>query len=309
MWLSIKRIFKSGLQNFFRSGIVSLSSVLVMTITLFIIVSMMVLGSFLNYSLLKVKDKVDVTVYFVTTANEQDILAVQKSLEALPEVGSVTYTSRDQALANFEIKHQNDSLTLAALDELGENPLGASLNIKAKNPSQYAGIADFLGGNSNELLSSNGSKIIDTINYSQNKIVIDRLNSIINSANLIGLWLAILFIIISVVVTFNTIRLTIFMAKDEISVMRLVGASNKYVKGPFVVSGVFCGLISAFLVLVLFALITFLINRYYGVYFVGFDVFQYYMSNFFSILGVVCGSAILLGAVSSYLAVRKYLRN
>ena len=307
--MNTKRIFRSGFQNFFRNGFVSISSVLVMTITLFIITSTMVLGGFLNYSLAKVKDKVDVTVYFVTTANETDILAVQKSLEALPEVETVTYTSRDQALANFEQKHQNDSLTLAALDELGSNPLGASLNIKAKDPSQYGGIADFLSGNSNELLSSAGSKIIDTINYSQNKVVIDRLNNIIVSANMLGLWLAILFIIISVVVTFNTIRLAIFMAKDEISVMRLVGASNKYVKGPFVVSGISCGLISSFLVLVLFAIITFSINRYYGVYFVGFDVFQYYMDNFFKILGVVCGSAIVLGAISSYLAVRKYLKD
>jgi len=309
MWLATKRIFRSGLQNFFRNGFVSLSSVLVMTITLFIIVSVIVLGGFLGYSLNQVKNKVDVTVYFVTTANEPDILAVQKSLEALPEVDSVTYISRDQALANFQARHANDSLTLAALDELGANPLDASLDIKAKDPSQYAGIADFLNGDSSELLSSDGSKIIDTVNYSQNKLVIDRLNEIINSANTLGLWLAIIFIIISVIVTFNTIRLTIFMAKDEISVMRLVGASNKYVKGPFVVSGILCGLISSFIVLVLFAAITFAINRYYGAYFVGFNVFDYYMTSFFKILAIVCGSSILLGSLASYLAVQKYLQD
>ncbi len=309
MWLATKRIFKSGLQNFFRNGFVSLSSLLVMTITLFIIVSVMLLSGFFSYSLAQVKNKVDVTVYFVTTADESDILSVQKSLEALPEVESVTYTSRDQALADFQAKHASDSLTLSALSELGENPLDASLNIKAKDPSQYAGIADFLNGDSSELLSSDGSTIIDSVDYAQNKIVIDRLNSIINSANEIGFWLAVFFILISIIVAFNTIRLTIFMAKDEISVMRLVGASNKYVKGPFVVSGVFCGIISAFLVLMLFAIVTFSINRYYGVYFVGFDVFQYYMNNFFEILGIITGSGILLGALSSYLAVQKYLKD
>lgn len=309
MWLATKRIIQSGLQSFFRNSFVSLSSVLVMTITLFIIVSVMLLGGFFNYSLTQLKDKVDVTVYFVTTAQESDILAVQKSLEALPEVDSVTYTSRDQALANFQAKHANDSLTLAALNELGDNPLGASLNIKAKDPSQYAGIADFLSGNSSELLSSDGSTIIDTVDYTQNKLVIDRLNNIINSANKLGLWLAILFILISITVTFNTIRLTIFMAKDEISVMRLVGASNKYVKGPFVVSGIFCGIISAFLVLILFAIITFSINRYYGAYFVGFDVFEYYMGSFFKIFAIVFSSGILLGTLASYLAVQKYLKD
>lgn len=309
-WLNTKRIFRSGLQNFFRNGFVSFSSVLVMTITLFIIVSVMLLGGFLNYSLTQVKNKVDVTVYFVTTAAESDILAVQTSLEALPEVASVTYTSRDQALADFEAKHAADSLTLSALSELGDNPLGASLNIKAKDPTQYAGIADFLNGDSNELLSStDGSPIIDTVDYSQNKVIIDKLNGIINSANLIGLWLAILFVVISIMITFNTIRLTIFMAKDEISVMRLVGASNKYVKGPFVVSGIFCGILSAFLVLAFFALVTLLINRYYGTYFVGFDVFQYYMGNFAKIFGITVGSGIALGAIASYLAVRKYLKD
>ncbi len=308
-WLNTKRIIRSGLQNFFRNGFVSLSSVLVMTITLFIIASVMILGGFLNYSLNQVKEKVDVKVYFVTTADENDILAIKKSLEGLAEVARVEYTSRDTALANFRDKHAGDSLTLAALDELGDNPLGASLNIKAKDPSQYAGIAEFLNGNSSELLSKDGSKIIDSVNYAQNKMVIDRLNSILNSANKLGLSLAILFIIISVLVTFNTIKLTIFMARDEISVMRLVGASSKYVKGPFVVSGVFCGIISAFLVILCFAVITYGINHYYSAYFVGFDLFSYYMQIFFKIAGVVFGSGILAGAIASYLAAQKYLKN
>ena len=308
-WLNIKRIFKSGIQNFFRNSFVSLSSIVVMTITLFIITSVIFLGSFLNYSLDKIKEKVDVNVYFITSASESDILAVKKSLEILPEVSSVEYISSDQALSNFKEKHSGDELTLEAINELGENPLGASLNIKAKDPSQYAGIASFLEGNNSELLSNSGLKIIDKINYTQNKVVIDKLTNIINSTNMIGLWLAVIFIIISIIITFNTIRLTIFMAKDEISVMRLVGASNKYVKGPFVVSGILCGLVSAFIVIILFALGTFWINKYYGNYFVGFDLFGYYMNNFFQILGIIGGSGIILGALASYLATHKYLKN
>jgi cell division transport system permease protein len=307
--LNAKRVWRSGVQNFFRNGLVSFSSVVIMTITLFIISSTILLAGFLNYSLEKVKEKVDINVYFVTTASEPDILAVKKSLETLPEVSSVEYISSDQALLDFKEKHSGDALTLQAIDELGYNPLGASLNIRAKDPSDYAGIATFLEGNSTELLSSGGSKIIDKINYSQNKVVIDRLTSIINSTNMLGLWLAIIFVIISIIITFNTIRLTIFMAKDEISVMRLVGASNKYVKGPFMVSGILCGLISAFIIIVLFAVGTFLVNKYYGSYFVGFDLFGYYMSNFFSILGVIGGGGIILGGLSSYLAARKYLKN
>ena len=308
-WLSTKRVWRAGLQNFFRNGLVSFSSVVIMTITLFIILSTIVLGGFLKYSLDSVREKVDINVYFLTIANESDIITIQKSLEVLPEVSSVEYTSRDQALKDFQDKHSGDELTLQAIDELGYNPLGASLNIKAKDPSDYAGIANFLEGDGSELLSKNGSKIIDKINYSQNKIVIDRLTNIINSTNMIGLWLAIIFIIISIIITFNTIRLTIFMAKDEISVMRLVGASNKYVKGPFMVSGILSGLISAFIIIVLFAVGTFWISVYHSSYFVGFDLFGYYMDNFFYILGVVGGSGIILGGFSSYLAAHKYLKN
>src|ERR1035437_9995454 len=109
-WLATKRVFKSGLQNFSRNGFVTLSSVLIMTITLFIITSIILLGGFLNYSLNQVKNKVDVNVYFVTTASENDILTVKKSLESLPDVLSVEYISSDQALANFKIKHQGDDL-------------------------------------------------------------------------------------------------------------------------------------------------------------------------------------------------------
>jgi len=308
-WLTTKRVFKSGLQNFIRNGFVSLSSVLVMTVTLFIITSIILLGGFFNYSLDQVKNKVDVNVYFVTTAKESDILSVKKSLEVMPEVSSVEYISSDQALINFKNKHQDDNLTLQALDELGGNPLGATLNIKAKDPSQYAGIAKYLDDASSGALSQGGLNIIDKVNYAQNKIVIDRLTSIIKSVNVLGVWFAIIFILVSIVVTFNTIRLTIFMARDEISVMRLVGASSTYVKGPFIVSGISCGIISAIIILIAFALITFTINHYYGSYFVGFDMFKYYTTHFLRMFGILFGSGIILGSLASYLAVQKYLRN
>lgn len=309
LWLATKRIFKSGLQNFSRNGFVSLSSVLVMTITLFIITSVILLGGFLNYSLEQVKNKVDVNVYFITTASETDILSVQKSLEALPEVSSVEYISRDQALADFKEKHKGDDLTLQALTELGDNPLGATLNIRAKDPSQYAGIAKYLDDTSGGLLSAGGTKIIDKVNYAQNKIVIDKLNNILNSVNMMGFWFAAIFILISIIVTFNTIRLTIFMSRDEISVMRLVGASNAYVKGPFVVSGLLCGVISSIIILISYAVLTFFVDRYYGSYFMGFDLFNYYIINFLQIFGIVFGSGIIIGTFASYLAARKYLKH
>jgi len=309
-WLNVKRILKAGLQSFFRSGFVALSSLLVMTITLFIIGSMIFLAGFLNYNLDIVKEKVDVNVYFITKALETDILALKKNIESLPEVSNVEYISREQSLIDFKEKHKTDQSTLQAIDELGDNPLGAVLNIKAKDPSKYAGIAGFLDNSKNELLSPGGIKIIDKINYAQNKLVIEKLTVIISSANMIGLWLAIIFIIISILITFNTIRLIIFMKKDEISVMRLVGASHKYVKGPFVVNGILCGVISSIIVVLIFLIITLWIsNTHYSLYFGGFNLFGYFVKNILVILATFFGTGIMLGTISSYLAVHKYLRN
>lgn len=307
-WLNIKRVFRSGLQNFFRNGFISLSSVLVMSITLFIMLSTILLGGFLKYSLDSVREKVDINVYFLTSASEDSVLSVKKSLELLTEVSSVEYVSREQALINFKERHENDERTLQALEELDENPLGASLNIKAKKPSQYAGIAVFLEGDSN-LLSKDGDKIIDKINYYQNKVIIDKLSNIVDSANMIGIWLASIFIIISIIITFNTVKLIIFMSKDEISVMKLVGASSKYVKGPFVVSGILCGFISSLIIIFLGGIFTFWLSNKYSVYFSGFDSFDYYINNFLYIILIIFGSGILLGSIASYMAVQKYLKN
>ena len=247
----------------------------------------------------------DINVYLTRTANENDILALKKDLEHLTEVATVNYLSRDEALANFKKPHQNDQFTLQALDELGENPLGATLNIKAKDPSQYQSIAQFLGSRS---ALSDGTAIIDKVNYFQNKEAIDRLINIIDSSNRLGFILTVLLVIISVLITFNTLRLVIYMSRDEISVMRLVGASRNYIRGPFFVAGAIYGFISALITLIIFYPITLWLGRTTENFFVGLNVFHYYTANFGQIFLSIIVSGISIGAVSSYLAVRKYLK-
>ena len=144
MFTSLKRILRSGFVDFWRNSFVSLASVFVITVTLFVIGSLVFLRAVLDSSLTQLKEKVDINVYFVTTAAEEDILGIQTSLEQLPEVAVVEYVSRDQALAKFRERHENDQLTLQALDELNDNPLGAVLNVRAKDPSHYESIARFL---------------------------------------------------------------------------------------------------------------------------------------------------------------------
>ncbi len=307
MWIKVKRVVRAGFFSFWRNGFVSLSSILVMMVTLFVIGATIFSGAILSSTLNQIKDKVDINVYFITSAEENEIMAIKKNLEQLKEVAPpVVYVSKEDALATFRKKHENDQTTLQALDELGDNPLGAILNIKAKDPSQYESISRFL--QSKNTISTDGSSIIDKVNYYQNKDAIDRLTNIINSANRLGFILTIFLVAISILITFNTLRLVIYMSRDEISVMRLVGASKSYIRGPFFIAGAIYGFISAILTLILFYPITIWLGNATETFFVGLNVFHYYTSNFGEIFLIIVGSGVFTGAVSSYLAVRKYLK-
>src|SRR3989344_1146241 len=218
------RIIRAGFLNFSRSGLVSWAAVLVSTVTLSVIAALLFLQVILHFSLDQIKNKVDVTIYFTTDAPEANILALQESLSKLPEVAEVTYTSAEEALRIFRERHESDYPTIQALEELSENPLGGYLNVRAKEVSQYESIANFL--KSDDALAQGSAPIIDKVNYHQNKLVIDRLNAIIAGAQRLGFLVTLLLVIVSIIITFNTIRLTIFISKEEIGVMRLVGASK-----------------------------------------------------------------------------------
>ncbi len=302
----IRRVVRTGFFNFSRNGTVSLASVLVMTVTLMTIGLVFFAGAVLETSLIELRDKIDVNVTFTPSAPEEDILSIKHSLESLPEVFLVTYVSREEALAAFKERHASDQAILAALDELGENPLGAVLNVKARDPSQYASVAEFLeGGN---VLSEGGLTIIDKVNYFQNKTAIDRLSSIIASADKLGFALTLMFGAISILIAFNTIRLTIYIAKDEISVMRLVGASTTYIQGPFVVVGVIYGVVAGILSLFIFLPLTYWLGGVTESFFTGFNIFSYYLGNFLKVAAIIMASGVLIGALSSVLAIRKYLK-
>lgn len=305
MLIHAKRIIRSGWHSFVRSGFTSIASILIMTITIFVITSLIFVQAALNSSLNDIKEKVDVTIYFVPGAEETSIKKVEESLVKLPEIKSITYTSAEEALSNFKDKHSNDYLTLQALDELSDNPLGASLNIKANDPSQYESIAKYF--ESDNALSKGALTIIDKIDYHQNKIVIDRLTSIIKGAKSLGFAVSLVLIIISIIITFNTIRLIIYMSKDEISVMKLVGAGSKYVQGPFIVSGVLVGISASILTILIFIPVSIWLGNHMTD-FIGINLYQYYKSNFLQLFVIMLGSGVLLGSISSFFAISRYLR-
>lgn len=302
--------------NFWRNGFLSFAAIIVITLSLSIFGGIIFASAFGHALINQVKDKVDINVYMTLSAPESDILVLQKTLQKLPEVSAVNYISSSTALATFRQKWQGNDLILQGLNEINYNPLPAVLNLKAKDPSQYGGISDFLG--SNQVLAKDGTSIIDHINYNQNKLVIDRLSQIISFVDTAGSIIAIIFILVATIIVFNTIRLIIYNAKDEIGVMKLVGASNMYVRGPFVVSGIMYGVVSGIVTLILLAVVAHysdtLIIHLAGIQGVNdFSIIvnvlsKYFLENFGQIFSIIMGSGIVLGGLSSYVAVKRYLR-
>ncbi|MEI7765556.1 MAG: permease-like cell division protein FtsX [bacterium] len=300
----LKRIIKSGFKNFKRNQTISWAAILVVTITLSVITSIILLQAVLHSSLNQIKEKVDVTIYFNVGASEDKIMSLKDSLEKLPEVASVAYTSSDEALKIFRDRHSEDYPTIQALDEINENPLGGYLNVKAKEVSQYETIANFL--KSDSISTSGFGSIIDKVNYHQNKLVIDRLNAIIAGAQKLGFLITFILIILSIIITLNTIRLAIYISKEEIGVMRLVGASKMRVRGPFMIEGAIYGIVATVITLLLFWPATsWLGNNMTS--FLGLNLHDYYFSNIFQIFVMILLSGVLLGMISSVLAVRRYL--
>lgn len=306
-WTTTKRIIKAGFVNFWRNGSVSLSAVFVMIIALSMIASTLLITAFLGTALKELESKIDVNIYLTRSADESAIMDLKKKIESLPEVKTVTYISRDEALAQFRARHENDQRILQALDEVGDNPLTAVLNINAKEPSHYDGIATFLS--QKDSLSSNVLSIIDKVNYNDNKVAIERLARLIAGVQKLGSIITAVMIGISILITFNTIRLAIFIAREEIGVMRLVGGSRGYIRGPFVVEGIIYGLVAGFLTIIFFYPVTYWLRNTTQGFYGGIDLQHYFVANFVQIFFIVILSGIALGAVSSYLAVRKYLNN
>ncbi len=302
MFTIISRIFQFGFKNFHRNGWLSTATVAIMTLALFVFFSLIIFGVITDRAAASIEDKIDISVYFNTNTSEDQILNIKQSLEGLTEVQGVEYISRDQALAIFKQNHANDPTISQAVNQLDVNPLEASLNIKAKNPNQYANIADYLG-------TPDLSQYIDSVSYTQNQQVIDRLAKIVGTVETGGYVVTFLLAIIAGLVVFNTIRIAIYSNREEIGVMRVVGASNALVRGPFVVEGMICGAIAAVASLILGAPALYFVSPYMNVFIPGLNIFQYFYTHLSLLLVYELIFGVVIGALSSFFAVKRYLKN
>ena len=306
VFTNTRRIVKAGFINFWRNAVVSLSAIFVMTVALFVIGTTMLASVFLDSTLAGIKNKVDVNIYFNAGAEESNIFVMKRGLEALPEVETVTYISRDQAIQNFKDRHQNDYLMTQALEELADNPLGAILNIKAKDTSQYEAIVQHI--KSEQDAAGPSGNLIYNVNYSKNKVVIDKLTAITTGVERVSVAILLVLVAIAIVITFNTIRLAIYISREEIAIMRLVGANNTFVRMPFVVEGIMYGMVAATVSTALFYPVTLWLRGATQDFYGGIDLFRYYVANLNQIFLVLLSVGVTLGAISSYLAVRRYLK-
>lgn len=306
MITGFRRVVKAGFIGFWRSAYVSLAAVFVLTVALFVIGATMFLDQLLSVSLNTLQSKVDMNVYFVPNAPQGEIERIETALKALPDVESVAYTSREDALRAYREANQNNEIAMQALEELNENPLGAKLSIQAVDTSRYGQIASFL--EEQQALESPSTPVIDEIDYDEDrKDAINKLTAIIDAVESASLLVMLVLLVAAALITFNTIRLAIYTAREEISIMRLVGASNMFIRGPFMLQGIMYGVSAAFLAMLIFYPILLWIGPGTETFF-EFNLLTYYLDNLIYIFAVLASIGIVLGLISSIFAIARYLR-
>ncbi|MCD5389929.1 MAG: ABC transporter permease [Candidatus Pacebacteria bacterium] len=302
--LDLKRIFREGLISFWRNRIVSFSSVLVMTMSLLTLSSLLFLSGVLDFTLAQFQERVDINIYFFPDAPVQEIKDLEEKIKLIPEVRDVVYVSKEEALINFEKRHADDDLIKRSLEELGDNPLGASLNIRAHESTQYESVVKSI---ESEPLVKN-AEFVERINYNDNKNIIERLNQFTSIVQNISYAVILFLSIISVLVLISTMRIAIYASRDEIIVKRLVGAEHRYIRGPFAVIGSLYGFIAAIITMISLFPITRWLSGITKTFFGGMDIATYFMNNLLQFAVIIISVGIILGFFSSILAVRKYLR-
>lgn len=301
-FVTANRLVKSGFTNFFRNIWLSLAATSIMTITLFIISTIFVLYTLTNLSIENIKDKVGITAYFNNQTSEREILNVKAEIELMPNVESVQYIPKTVAKEIFLEIHKNEPLLLETINEFkdSENPLPNSFAIRASDLEQYASISE-------TLRSDRYAPYFERVR--DNSKVIDRLFSITNTIKNLGVVLTIVFVVVTIMVMFNTIRLTIYNRRQEVEIMRLVGATNWYIRLPFIIEGMLYGVIATVLTsAIMFAALFYMSDRVQQL--LSLDSIGGSLTNALMlqiiILNVTLGLG--LGIIASSIAMRRYLR-
>lgn len=258
-----------------------------------------------NHLIKDFESKLNIVVYIDRQASQVTIDDVTTEIQSNPLVNQIEFISASQALEVFKEKHMDDPLTLEALAETGTNPFGASVVVFAKDPTKYAQLYESFN-QINQKYSDQSIKPIEDISYEKHRIAIDKFSRMLQKGEVI---FAIILIIVSIVLLFIVylaIRFATQGDKDEIKVMKLVGAPNMLIVGPTSVMGILSGVLGAFISLIILYFLAKEVSPY-TVSFAGFNVLGWYIKNiqYFIIFTVTFG--IIIGFFGSLLAIRRHL--
>ncbi len=303
MIYSTFRIIKLAWESFWRNVWLSVVTIVILVLTLFLISLTTTLNIVANAAVDSVKEKVDISVFFDPKAQETQVLATRDEIAELNEVKEITYISSEQALLDFQEKHKDDPTISESLEELEENPLGATLVIRAQRLEDYATILTFIEG------TTYSSLILDK-DFEDTEVVIEKLSRITERIQSIGLTVSIIFIAIAALVIFNTIRITIYTHRDEIGIMKLVGASNWFVRAPFIIESILYALLGTAITLALFYPFISFTAPYINTFFEGYDfsLYSYFSQHFWETMTLQLIIALLLSVISSMVAITRYLK-
>lgn len=302
MFTNFLRVYNFAVKDFLRNKGISLAAIFILVVTVMLATSILFSQGIASFLITQIQNKIDITAYFKEDVKDQDILIARDELLKSEIVKDVTYVSREDALKNFTERYKDNDVFTKALAQVGDNPLLPSLNIKTNgDPAQYQAVADILQ-------KDDFKNIIDSVDFSQKKDVINKVYSIRSAITKTGLILGIILIIIAILVVFNTIKLTVDSLKEEISTMKIVGASNWFIRGPFIILGAIYGFIAFIICFIISGLFFYFLAGKILEILPGFNSFDYFLAHawIFILIQVIFGVG--TGVVSSFLAVRKYLK-
>lgn len=296
-----KKILKNGWDNFTRQGSLSFGNAFIMFIAIIVAMGLFMFYGLVNYAIEEVEDQVDVSLFFKEEVTKEEIAAYKEEIENLPEVKTVIFVSKEQAYESFVQNHEGD-IYIEALNIIEVNPFLPSIRITANKPSEYSAISDFIDS------KEDTEDLIYKMDDFRREEVIEKIENLSDNVRAFGIALIIFFSFLTFLTTYNTVRLTIFSQRKEMEIMKLVGASNAFIRWPYIIQGVICGLIAAVLSFIILFGVLYFANGSISSMLMGFNAYEYFLNNIWIIaLGEIV-IAITLSVTSSYIAIAKYLK-
>lgn len=299
---SFIRMIKSGFSSFIRNGWLSVASITVMVLTLLTLSIFFILNIVLNTGIKTIQDKIDISVYFKDDVKQSLVIDIQNDLANMSEVRAIKYISKEDALAKFKEQNKNNQKLLDSLNGL-DNSLPASLEIKVYDPNKLDQITTTLE-------KDEYKPAVQKISYKENKQIIEKLFRATNLTRQIGIIITVAFTLVSLIIIFNTVRIAIFSRMEEIEIMKLVGATPGFIKGPFLIEGLLYGVIATLISMMVLSSVLYFaapaIANYIGG--MGDNISNFLRDNIVQVLIIQLGVGITIGIFSSWLAIRKHLR-